>query len=175
MKKFLTAMALCAASAGAWAQTFAFSLLTDDGLQIGSGTAMVFSPTGVETTMPDSTGFRVQANVVGGTATLSWATLGHITGGAVDAIGGMGVSEDVPYGLGLYRIERLNFGGLRFNYVRTGSQITGAAPVLVEDTRYAGAVVFASSVPEPSEYAMLLAGLGVVGAVVHRRRRLSVA
>jgi hypothetical protein len=44
-----------------------------------------------------------------------------------------------------------------------------AGKVLIDDLNLA--VVSVTAVPEPSTYAMLLAGLGVVGAIVKRRRR----
>ena len=44
-----------------------------------------------------------------------------------------------------------------------------AGKVLIDDINLA--VVSVTAVPEPTTYAMLLAGLGVVGAIVKRRRR----
>lgn len=60
------------------------------------------------------------------------------------------------------------------NYVLTGNvagtTLSGPLPIFGAPQVATSSISYISAVPEPSEYAMLLLGLGVIGAVARRRR-----
>jgi hypothetical protein len=48
--------------------------------------------------------------------------------------------------------------------------LTPAEPIQIEGDPFGSSVTFTAAVPEPSEYALLLAGLGLMGWTARRRR-----
>jgi len=75
-------------------------------------------------------------------------------------------------GLGLLRIEGKSFGttkGIYTAYADSGNALRAFLD-LNQGSATFGQLTIAAPVPEPESYAMLLAGLGVMGAIARRRR-----
>ena len=88
-----------------------------------------------------------------------------------NADGIVGNSDDQMLGSAIWNQGSNSNDSLQLSY---GSAITGPAYIQVTGVTdggnggiYSGAI--AAAVPEPETYAMLLAGLGLMGAVVRRR------
>lgn len=137
----------------------------DDPLEIGANFAMTAG------SFFDTYSFSLSGNynVTSGAVT----TFGNIVGAAYNlysfgADGVMGTADDV--GLGAWTFgstpatHTVALGSGQYFYTVTGGNFGPAAYSL-------SSTIVAAPVPEPETYAMLAAGLGIIGFVASRRRR----
>jgi len=137
---------------------FAMSVFDLDGGAVAGTAASAFHIHGAATTAENAT-VRVSLNV---------APFVFLNSGTTLLVGGSGVSAPSIPAAGVY--PAMSFldmlvGGLAYVNVHTLADPMGAVR---------GQLVQVAVVPEPETYALLLAGLGLVGAAV-RRRKASIA
>ncbi|WP_310385547.1 CHRD domain-containing protein [Roseateles sp.] len=90
---------------------------------------------------------------------LDAAPFASFNSGSTLLVGGIGVAPPLTFGAGSMKDALLN--GLAYLNVHTVADPMGAVR---------GQLLLVSVVPEPSTYALLLAGLGAVGFIARRRR-----
>lgn len=109
----------------------------------------------------------------GGNLNMAFTAIGLYFAGADNAVGGVGANADTflagfvnPPGQTAYSVAIGPNAGGTF-YIDIFGKADGSL-----GGQYSGAIeVTAAPVPEPESYAMLLAGLGVMGAIAIRRNR----
>jgi hypothetical protein len=196
LKKVVVAVVLGVgyiASAQAWWQTSPLGTLTSDQPLVAENAFSVISTPilGLNANVLDWYNFSVSPEVTSATGSLNVTSTGFnlgvgfsnltfsvyegtYTGGIFDAL-----KIAFPSGLNSVGSFGLQSDGTlsgSFNFNPAVSDYTlvisglAAELTLGGSTNYTFTLGEVSAVPEPGEYAMLLAGLGVIGAVVRRRR-----
>ena len=122
----------------------------------------------VNAAMPNTAGASVTA-VTGAAAYAGGATFGDYVAGKLNfSNAGSLANSSFASGLGFMRIDALVGGGAKSVY---NEYLDGTTAVNVwldaSQTLHIGAV---AAVPEPESYAMLLAGLGMIGLMARRRQ-----
>lgn len=180
MIRALSIVALCALTGAASAQSYNFTFF-DTELQQTVGTASV----GYRANAPIDDSFFGPGWYFGdgslqfigeGYTTFScgglFFCLTHVEGGVVDGFEASGFAVEgqlVGVGNQSYSDARLNAslrGGQNSFYYSIGGQLRDGSPF---SATYQGTIV--AAVPEPGTYALLLAGLGIVGFAARSRRR----
>jgi hypothetical protein len=95
----------------------------------------------------------------------TWSTITNGCSGPCDSVMGHGGTTTVTLPISLAAGDNL----IKFAYASPGG--TYAGPQTIADEGWGVGHYVISSVPEPETYAMLLAGLGIVGAITRRRRK----
>lgn len=134
-----------------------------------AGSAVTTFLGGVNTAMPNVAGSSVAVDS-GSAAFAGKSTFKDNIGGLLDfSNAGTLANNSFASGLGFMRIDALATGTAKSVY---NEYLDGSTAVNVwldsANTLHIGAV---AAVPEPSEYAMLLAGLGMIGFMARRNKR----
>ena len=156
-RKLLAASLLSAAAFGAGAQTILANPISGNSFNnILVGTIQVVSPSDLTGSMFAATGIDYGPfTLTPGSVTFSSTTVGSLVGDLDASAAGFSF-KNVAAGF--------------YNVVASGSISGGAVPNLA----FIGANYTITPVPEPETFAMLLAGLGLMGAIAARRKKTTV-
>lgn len=138
--------------------------------------SFAFKYTGAGPVTAYGTTFNTGANLLSGTFTNGWLSVGGSSGGFADSFGLTG--GNVTLASGVIPMNKLIDGDLGFSFtgVTPQAQIIGANSTrqLKDFRASSGANFSATALPEPASWALMIMGFGAAGAVL-RRRNLAAA
>lgn len=134
--------------------------------------SFAFKYTGSAAVTAYGTTFNTGANLLSGTFTNGWLSVGGTSGGFADSFGLTGGT--VTLASAIIPVNKLSDGDLAFSFTGVTPQ---AAIIGANGTRQlkdfrasSGATFSAAAVPEPGAWAMMILGFGVAGGVLRVRR-----
>lgn len=169
MKKLLVALALCASSMGAWAQTYlSFEMLSSITNTVVGSVQVVLHP--------DKLPFAIEGDQHQAFAGMSAAQTGEVklippivqvVNGSVVAIQGYGYGDTSIVAFPRFFSQYINLNGV--NFTSSVLEFNNATGVSKSYNDY-GTVLFTPAVPEPETYLLLFAGLCLVAGAARYRR-----
>lgn len=139
--------------------------------------SFAFKYTGVSPVSAYNTTITTGANLLSGTFTNGWLSVGGSSGGFADSFALTGGTVNLTSAV--IPADHLFDGDLGFSFVGVtpDAKITGAngSRQLRDFRASAGANFSAAAVPEPASWALMIMGFGAAGAMMRRRRLVPAA